>query len=265
MPLRYEYKYFVPNNKMEMLRNMIAPFVKYDKFAEKMPNHQYTVRSIYFDTPEYNCYFEKLEGIKHRKKFRLRGYNLPDQENGKVFFEIKRKYEDPIMKNRAPSEYELAQDMFNGFNFNDYLPDKIKYPLAEDNLKRFFYHYHADRLRPVVLVIYEREAFLGIHDEGIRVTFDKNLRSVAFPAIDELYNEDRVRRSLKDKFILEVKFNDHYPAWMKSIVGMVGLKRQSASKYVISIKTHNFVKPQRLTSIYSRSTIFKNKHNLRDV
>lgn len=265
MPLRYEYKYFVSNSKMEMLRSMIMPFVKYDKFSEQSKDNQYTVRSIYFDTPEYNCFFEKVEGIKHRKKFRLRGYNLPDEENTKVFFEIKRKYEDPIMKNRAPSEFDMALGMFNGGRFSDYTPDKTKYPLAEDNLKRFFYHYHNDRLRPVILIIYEREAFLGKHDEGIRVTFDKNLRSVAFPAIDELYNEDRARRSLKDKFILEVKFNDNYPAWMKPIIGALGTKRQSASKYVISIKTHNFINPKKLPSIYSHSRIFKNKYYSHDV
>jgi len=260
MPLRYEYKYFVPNSKMDMLRSMISHFVKYDKFSEKSEEKHYTVRSIYFDTPEYNCFFEKVEGIKHRKKFRLRGYNLPDEKNSKVFFEIKRKYEDPIMKNRAPLEFDSALELFNGGSYNEYEFDKAKYPLAEDSLKRFFYHYHADRLRPVICIMYEREAFLGLHDEGIRVTFDKNLRSVAFPALDELYSEERVRRSLKDKFILEVKFNDHYPAWMKPIIGALGLKRQSASKYVISIKTHNFVKPKKLPSIYARSRIFKNKH-----
>ncbi|NCC72351.1 MAG: polyphosphate polymerase domain-containing protein [Sphingobacteriia bacterium] len=265
MALRYEYKYFVPNSKMNMLRSMIAPFVKYDKFSLQIENHHYTVRSIYFDTPEYNCYFEKVEGIKHRKKYRLRGYNIPENNHSKVFFEIKRKYEDPILKNRAPSEYEKALGMFNGGQFRDYLPDKTKYPLAEENLKRFFYHYHADRLRPVVLVIYEREAFLGLHDETIRVTFDKNLRSVAFPAVDELYQENKVRYALKDSFILEVKFNDHYPAWMKPIISALGVKRQSASKYVISMDTHNFIKPKKLPSIYSRSRIFTNKHYLRNV
>lgn len=265
MPLRYEYKYFVPNHQMDMLRSMVTPFVKYDKFSEKMEENHYTVRSIYFDTPEFTSYFEKVEGIKHRKKYRLRGYNLPDEENNKVFFEIKRKYEDPIFKNRAPSEFDKALSLFNGGQFKDIVPNLAKYPLAEDNLKRFFYHYHADRLRPVVLVIYEREAFLGIHDNGIRVTFDKNLRSVAFPALDDLYNENRVRRALKDSFILEVKFNDHYPSWMKPIIATLGLKRQSASKYVISIDSHNFIKPKKLPSVYSHSRIFKNKHYLRNV
>jgi hypothetical protein len=265
MPLRYEYKYFVPSSKMEMLRNMIAPFVRYDNFSDKMPEKHYTVRSIYFDTPEYDCFFEKVEGIKHRKKFRLRGYNKPNGKDGQVFFEIKRKYEIPIMKNRAPTAYENAIDLFENNDLNHYHPNKEKYPLAEDNLKRFFYHYHNQQLRPVVLVIYEREAFLGIHDDAIRVTFDKNLRSVAFPSLDELYDENRVRRSLSNKFILEVKFNDHFPSWMKPIIGALGVKRQSASKYVISIKTHNFIKPKKLPGSFSRSVLLRNKRYLRNV
>jgi len=111
----------------------------------------------------------------------------------------------------------------------------------------------------------EREAFLGIHDDTIRVTFDKNLRSVAFPTLDELYDENRVRRSLSNKFILEVKFNDHFPSWMKPIIGALGVKRQSASKYVISIKTHNFIKPKKLPGSFSRSVLLRNKRYLRNV
>jgi SPX domain protein involved in polyphosphate accumulation len=265
MPLRYEYKYFVPNSKMDMLRNMIAPFMGYDKHAAAMQEKHYTVRSIYFDTPEYDCYFEKIEGLKHRKKFRLRGYNLPDGSNGKVFFEIKRKYEVPIIKNRAPSNFDEAVTLFEKTTLENYHPDKERYPLAEENLQRFFYHYHNHQLRPVVLVIYEREAFLGKNNETIRLTFDKNLRSVAFPSLNELYLEDRARRSLTNSFILEIKFNDYFPAWMKPIIGTLGVKRQSASKYVISIKSHNFIKPKKLPGSFTRSVLLRNKRILKNV
>ncbi len=250
---------------MDTLRSMIAPFVRYDKYSDMMPEKQYTVRSIYFDTPEYTSYFEKIEGIKHRKKFRLRGYNQLNNMDDVVFFEIKRKYEDPIFKNRAMSNFGNALEMFTGGDFNTLLPDKTIQPKAEENLRRFFYHYYCDRLRPVVLIIYEREAFLGLHDDGIRVTFDKNLRSMAFPSVDELYSDKHIRRSLKDSFILEVKFNDHYPSWMKQVVGILGLQRQSASKYCISIDTHNFTKAQRLPSIYSRTRIINNIDLIPDV
>ncbi|PKP52428.1 MAG: hypothetical protein CVT92_08975 [Bacteroidetes bacterium HGW-Bacteroidetes-1] len=253
MTLRYEYKYFVPTMKMETLRKMMAPFVRHDDYSEMMSDKQYTVRSIYFDTSGYACYFDKVEGIKNRKKFRLRGYNTLVNDETKVFFEIKRKFEVPIIKNRAPVLFGNALHML-GDTTMDILPqENIAYPQSEENLEKFFYHYHNYKLRPVILIIYEREAFLGLHDDKIRVTFDKNLRSVAFPSVDELYCEKSARRTLSDNFILEIKFNDHFPSWMKPIIGILALKRQSVSKYVLSIDTHNIVKPKRLSSIYSHS------------
>ncbi len=258
MMLRHEYKYFVHNSKMETLRKMIMPFVKYDKFAESAPEKQYTVRSIYFDTPAYDYYFEKVEGLKHRKKFRLRGYNTNDDGSNLVFFEIKRKYEQPIMKNRAPVSYRDALEIFKGQSIESYISNSPKFPFAVENTQRFFFHYYQRHLKPVILVIYEREAFLGVCDDTIRVTFDKNLRGVAFPSIDQLYSEERSRSSLKDHFILEVKFNDYYPSWMKPIIGILGLHRQSASKYVITIDTQNFINTQKLPSTFARTALFKN-------
>jgi SPX domain protein involved in polyphosphate accumulation len=240
---------------------MIGSFVKHDKYCKDLEEHHYTVRSIYFDTAEYACYFEKVEGIKHRKKFRLRSYNLQDSSASNVFFEIKRKFESPILKNRAPVSFSQALTYFSGNELENYHPDIEKYPQAKDDLKRFFFHFHAGKMRPVILIIYEREAFLGLHDENIRVTFDKNLRSVAFPELDELYNEEKVRHSFNNQFVLEVKFNDHFPSWMKPIIGTLGLVRQSVSKYVISIDTHNFIKPKKLPSVFSRTRMsnYKNR------
>ena len=257
--LRNEIKYFVHNSKIDTLRKMILPFVKLDKHSQMMPDKQYTVRSIYFDTPSYDFYFEKVEGIKHRKKFRLRGYNTIDDGTHTVFFEIKRKYENPIKKNRAPSTFNEAMEIFKGKNIESVISNSAKFPEAVDDAKRFFFHYHQRQLRPVILVIYEREAFLGACDETIRVTFDKNLRGVAFPSVDELYSEDRARSSIKDHFILEVKYNDYYPSWMKPIIGIMGLRRQSASKYVMSIDTQNFINTKKLPSTFARSILFKNK------
>jgi len=259
--LRYEYKYFVHNSKMDTLRNMITPFVKLDKHSAVMKDRHYTVRSIYFDTPTYDYYFEKIEGIKHRKKFRIRGYNDLERDS-LVFFEIKRKYEIPIFKNRAVTTFEDACNLFRNGRVESYISNSERFPEAVDNVKRFFYHYYNSSLRPVVLVIYEREAYLGLYDQSIRITFDKNLRSVAFPSIDELYLENRVRNTLRDHFILEVKFNDYYPSWMKPIIGILGLRRESASKYCISIDSHNFLNKKKLPSTFAHTRIFSNNFTI---
>ncbi|MEM8909775.1 MAG: VTC domain-containing protein, partial [Bacteroidota bacterium] len=72
--LRYEYKYYVPNEQLDVLRNMIHPFVQLDQFAASRKRKEYTVRSIYFETPDFECYRTKVAGLKHRNKVRLRGY-----------------------------------------------------------------------------------------------------------------------------------------------------------------------------------------------
>jgi hypothetical protein len=249
--MRYEYKYYVPYTDLPMLRDMILPFVNPDKHAVGRPENTYTVRSIYYDTPHLIFYKEKVEGLRFRKKVRIRGYNR-EEDNNIVFMEIKRKIEIPLRKNRVPVSFQEAQDLIAGkIEIEDLNLNLKKFPYAQDDARKFLYHYYGRNLRPVVLVIYEREPYLSKTDPTIRVTFDKHLRSAAFPRLADLYNEKGIRYAFKDKFILEVKFNDHYPAWMKPLIGYLGVRQKSASKYVISMDNHRIAtySPERILSI----------------
>lgn len=239
--LRYEYKYYVPNTKLNQLRKMIADFVTLDSFAAKQPQKEYTVRSIYFDTPNFECYWTKLAGIKHRNKVRLRGYNTEHADNT-VFMEIKKKFEAPLLKNRAPLRYADALRIFKGADLDNFVKDSAKFAEASDNAKRFMYHLHTRRMRPVATIIYEREPYLSKFEDkenNLRITFDKNLRACAYPHIAELYQENQVQKVLAKHFILEVKFNQYYPTWMKAIVGSLQLKKESASKYCLGLDALN--------------------------
>ena len=253
--MRYEYKYIVEESKMESLRKMILPFVDLDEFVDTEGTNQYTVRSIYFDTPRYDFYFEKIEGIKNRKKVRLRGYDTESPDNT-VFLEIKRKYEIPIVKYRAPLKYTDALDIFEKIRINGHVVSSSNFPKAYENSKRFFFQVYSRHLRPVVLVIYEREAYLSKFDSTVRVTFDKNLRSVAYPHLTGLYKEDRAVRSLNKHFILEVKFNKHFPPWLNPILSTYGLKRQAASTYVITMDENKIVNRFTKSTLLTRSKWF---------
>jgi len=236
---------------------MVLPFVNMDQFAESGGNNQYTVRSIYFDTPAYDFYQEKVEGIKNRKKVRLRGYDLEDEKNT-VFFEIKRKYSIPIIKYRAPVTFMDAQSIFKERDINGHILFKDSFPKGTENAQRFFYQLFSKNMQPVVLIVYEREAYLSKFDSTVRVTFDKNLRSSAYPTINELYREDDIKPALDGNFILEIKFNKSFPGWMQPIVALLGLKKQSASKYVISMDNNKIVKNVTQSRIYTRSQWFNN-------
>jgi len=250
--MRYEYKYVVRKSDLEQLRSSILPFVTLDKFAEVDDKHHYTVRSIYFDTPRFDYYYEKIEGIKNRKKIRLRGYDKEDGNNI-VFFEIKRKYDIPIVKYRAPVKFADALDMFKSRNINGQILSNELFPKGNENSIRFFYQIFSKNLRPVVLIVYEREAYQAKFDESVRITFDKNIRSKGYPSINDLFEEEKLSPALAGYFILEVKFNDHFPAWLNPVIANFSLRKQSASKYVIAMDASRVICHLTKSAVYTKS------------
>lgn len=250
--MRYEYKYIVPNNALGPLRDYILPFVELDRHAADREFNHYTVRSIYFDTPAYDFYYEKIEGIKNRKKVRLRGYD----QNGldeMVFLEIKRKYDVPIIKYRSPLKFRHALEIFQEHNLNGYAIEKFSTMEGYENSKRFFYQVFSKNLRPVVLVVYEREPYLSKFDKTVRITFDKNLRGTGYPALEGLYDDGELMSALHNRFIMEVKFNNTFPGWLNPVISKFGLRKQSASKYVMTMDASRVVKHLTKSTIYTRS------------
>ncbi len=82
-------------------------------------------------------------------------------------------------------------------------------------------------MRPVVLVTYEREAYIGRENERYRITFDQNIRSLINPRLDQIFEEDN--------FVLEMKFDERMPRWMTRVVRLLNLRSESYSKYVHGI------------------------------
>ena len=232
--MKYEYKYVVPVGKMDLLRSMVLPFVNKDKFMNLCPECGYTVRSIYFDTPTYMFYHEKVDGLSNRKKIRIRGYNLYAADNI-VFLEIKRKQEKRISKNRAPVKFSDLGNILSNGNPKDYMIDGHRKKNTLDDLNRFLFNIKKDRLMPTVLVTYEREAYFGKFDHSLRITFDKNLRGACHPPLDALYDDDCLKWANHNHFVFEVKFYDVFPSWLKMINNRLGLQLGSFSKYTTCI------------------------------
>jgi len=249
--VRFEYKYIVPVSIIEMLRETIHPFLEVDRFAVCGLNNQYTVRSVYFDTPRFDYYFEKIEGVKNRKKVRIRGYTS-NESNETVFLEIKRKYDVPILKHRAPILFSQIDDLLAGK-----ISTKMEHTMANSdsgrNMNRFLYQVYSKNLRPVVLVIDEREAYLSKFDPNVRVTFDKNLRGSAYPSVGGLFIDEQLKQAMERFFILEVKFNRHFPGWLKPVLAKYGLKKQAASKYVKCMDTCGIPGQVRKSTLYTNS------------
>lgn len=235
--LRYERKYLVPYSRLDELRACFSPFVRCDEYASRDGKEisQYTVRSIYFDTLNLECHQEKMEGVELRKKFRIRSYNQYDPKADAVF-EIKRKIENRIKKHRAFTIYEKVAPLMQTGDVDRYINQDSR---SIEDARRFFFHIKKRNMRPTVLVVYEREAYHGKFDDGVRVTFDKNIRSSIYPQLSDLFNNHDLKHLFPRHFILEIKyFTQQMPTWAKSIVQKFRLRNDALSKYAIGYDIH---------------------------
>jgi SPX domain protein involved in polyphosphate accumulation len=240
MVLRYERKYLVSYNVLSDLRKRLMPFVKPDIFAASNKEFpEYTVRSIYFDSLKYRAVDEKVEGTGMRKKLRIRGYNTLD-DNSIVFLEIKRKITDRIAKNRASLLYKHLSSVLLTGEYEQYLTKKSS--KMADDASRFMYNYYKYHMIPVNRIVYEREPYHGLFDPGVRITFDKNIRSAIFPEKLDIFGDLNEIHPWPKHFILEIKyFESPMPIWAKSIVQEFELKQEALSKYVSGYLCHPLI------------------------
>ncbi len=235
---RYEVKYFVSDSLLPLIRADIAPYITLDTHVEFKDTKQYTVRSMYFDTPNFDYYFDKLEGVGMRKKVRMRVYHDNTDETI-AFLEVKEKMEVPLIKYRVPFRAINTLQLFKSSKAENYMIENIpKIENVPQNASKFFYYLHSEHLKPVILVVYDREPYNCKFDNTTRVTFDKNLRSHPYPQIHDIYNEESVLPTLRGQFILEVKYDYVYPVWLKQIIRKYDLRAEAVSKYLMCIDQH---------------------------
>lgn len=231
---RSELKYFIVPESIQEIRDYLRPYTELDPFSAEIENHSYTVRSIYFDTDSFDFYYEKMDGLKIRKKIRCRAYNEFDVDKP-AFLEIKRRYNNQIIKERAKIPLSRIEEIHKRLEN----PSDIdtKWVNNKNTVEKYLYNIKKLNLHPAALVTYEREAYIGALNNHERITFDKNIRCLLFPEISELFREDDLKIVTDTLYILELKFENFMPKWMISLVRDLRLRQEPIPKYCMSIDT----------------------------
>lgn len=96
---RFELKYLVPVEQAADIRDELAERMDRDLHS---PVGGYGVWSLYYDTPRLRFYWEKIEGLKFRRKLRIRHYGSPDgvTDDSPVCVEIKQRVNRVTQKRR---------------------------------------------------------------------------------------------------------------------------------------------------------------------
>jgi hypothetical protein len=226
---RFELKYLVDQQLAERLRGELH--ARLDPDAHSTAG-SYQVWSRYYDTRDLRFYWEKIDGIRFRRKLRIRYYGRPEQLGPEtpVWVEIKQRINRVTQKRRARLPYEEALALCAGRD-----PGRCE-PGDEPVLDEVLTLVGELDLRPTTVVGYVREPFLGREEDvGLRVTMDSRVRGRDRDLDLRAGAENRliVRPDLS---VVEVKVNERVPYWLSDRIARHDMQLIRMSKYCQSVE-----------------------------
>lgn len=223
---RYEFKYLLGSLLCQRIEKEVIHFMDYDGFSHPEFDNKYPVRSLYFDNLLSSNYYEKTDGIKTRRKFRIRTYADQKDTISPIFLEAKGRHNERTYKTRI----EIRSEHIPLFTHSTNYSGLISLYEGSDLIESFVYEKIRKRVKPVVLVDYMRRPYTSPFDTNFRLTFDGQLTAIA---CDMLFPNQPLRKfqCVPGYTILEVKFNRRIPAWFHRIIQAYDLRRLSISKF----------------------------------
>ncbi|MBN1804211.1 MAG: polyphosphate polymerase domain-containing protein [Sedimentisphaerales bacterium] len=226
---RYELKYRIPETKARAVTKYIMAYINPDRYSIKCADYAYPVSSLYFDSENLHLCNETIQGRKNRFKLRIRCYD--DDIESPCFFEIKRRINNIIHKDRARLSKQLVQKTVH----ENYVQNSLC-KREQDTLRQFQFYLQILRGRPIVLIRYMRQAFEENAVNRVRITFDRELSFKAVSRPEVTLNGTGWQPVPIDFVILEIKFTSKYPLWLSTMVKIFDLEQSAMSKYVSSVQ-----------------------------
>ncbi len=228
---RYECKYLIDPEQASGIRQFLSAFAEPDPYAARRPDLRYPICSLYLDSPDLALFQQTVGGDKNRFKLRVRTYS--DDPAVPLFFEVKRRFNGIVSKQRAAVDRETAARLLADERALDVenAPDAVRH-----ELQAFLQRRSLTDARPVVKVKYMREAYQSRGGDPVRVTLDDELCHAV--ALDGNLGLDAGRwvRTPVSGTILELKYTELCPDWIRDLVRTFGLRQQPVPKYVMCLE-----------------------------
>jgi SPX domain protein involved in polyphosphate accumulation len=248
---RLELKYLITEDTAARIQDYVSSFLELDEFGATRPGHSYPVHSLYLDSDDLRTYWETINGTKNRFKLRLRFYE--NRPGVPVYFEIKRRMNNCILKQRGGVRREHIDWLLSG-----HIPEMAH--LTSNNpkqlvaLQNFCQRMTTLNAKPKAHIAYMREAWVSPHDNSVRVTMDRDVKcqfdpttyldtnlknpSWAFGStviLEIKFTINAVRNSLwerEDSYIMDFKPQAKLPPWFPDLIRCFNLIQTGAAKYV---------------------------------
>ncbi len=217
MEYRHELKFLVRDYQLTLIESRLKMIMKQDAHQK---DGRYNIRSLYFDDLFDSCMLENEKGVDARSKYRIRIY---DKSSDVIKLEKKMKYRGMTRKASATIDRVDCWQYIKGDS-----PEVSE--MKSELEKELYLQMKTKGMHPVTIVEYERTAFVE-KNGNVRITFDRNISGC-----------DKVRNFLEEKIqlvpllpagchVLEVKYDEFLPDYIKEVLEIETLQRTAFSKY----------------------------------
>lgn len=227
---RYEFKFLITHQQRDAIISQFPASVIPDRNAGDGAG--YRIYSLYFDNPERDCYWEKLRGLRSRRKLRVRLYESTRKaSSGACFVEIKHKHDGRGVKRRLHVPLDAAMAIVAG------APSPVPIRPGEERVLTEIQHLIAERkFEPVCCLRYDRRAYFEENSEAdLRITFDEDIRyrmddlsSLQHGAFDHCLIDE-------SHSVMEVKVTGAVPVWLTQVLRKEKCTPAGRSKYCDAI------------------------------
>lgn len=219
---RFELKYLIDFSAFRLIRERMSAICQVDPHA--VEGNSYLIRSIYYDTRGLDFFKDKLDGIGHRLKVRIRFYGNKEIET--AFAEIKNRHGSTISKLR----HRLGKDSIAGILGEGNHELGSLFDLEGECIEELKRIHLKTPLIPQVGVSYWRQAYIWPAYDNVRLTFDYDLRYLPEYFLSDQQAYERLFLS-PGLMVMEVKTDGHLPIWFREVGKGLNLQQTRYSKY----------------------------------
>lgn len=212
---RYELKYRLTREQKAKVVDLISQYMELDSYGRS------SIYNIYYDTDDFRLIRNSIEKPAYKEKLRVRSYGKCTY-NGKVFVEIKKKYDSVVYKRRI-SMGNRAAEMWLTSEEDCPADSQIGYEIE------YFRHFYKG-IKPQVFLSYEREAYFMKDGSDFRVTFDDNIMARR-DRLSLTEEADGTPLIGEDEVLMELKISAGMPIWMARFLSEEKIFKTSYSKY----------------------------------
>lgn len=220
--LRHEQKHTISLGDDLVVSHRLRKLFPHDRHAG--PDGSYRVSSLYFDTPSDKALRQKIDGVNHREKFRIRHYN-----GDLSFIRLEKKFKRGGLCGKRSTRLTAGQAA-------QILAGDIGFLLESGDplLQELYSKMKGQLLAPKTVVTYDREAFC-FAPGNVRVTIDRNLRTGL--AATDFLDPQLLHVPVHDgRPVLEIKYDAFLPEIVSAAVQIPNRMAGSYSKYAVCRK-----------------------------